>query len=342
MNSKNIYFCNNYDNYNFKTKRNWRCDNKYEPFVYIIQEKKTGIKYIGSKTAKNCLESCLGTTYFTSSKKFDWKSDPDSFEILNIYKCASNHDAIILEAYLIENLNAVFNEEYFNRSKAGKSFNSSGLKRKITEKTRQRMKEAAKHRKIHKHTIKALHKSIKNSIWIHNKKLKLNKRIKISEFHSYNNWEKGRYVSDQFRKCLIQNGKNRKNKKLKPFTKEHRNNIGKTSKGKVPVIDTETGNKFKCDINDPNYISGKYIHVTKGKKLSEERKQKVRGFIVVKEIISGKVFRCKTNDPKYISGEYVPAMKGETIVCPHCGKEGGKTIMKRWHFDNCKFINQNI
>jgi len=23
-------------------------------------------------------------------------------------------------------------------------------------------------------------------------------------------------------------------------------------------------------------------------------------------------------------------------TCPHCGKEGGERIMKRWHFDNCK------
>lgn len=26
----------------------------------------------------------------------------------------------------------------------------------------------------------------------------------------------------------------------------------------------------------------------------------------------------------------------EKIVCPHCGKLGGKNTMGRWHFDNCK------
>jgi hypothetical protein len=25
------------------------------------------------------------------------------------------------------------------------------------------------------------------------------------------------------------------------------------------------------------------------------------------------------------------------VKCPHCGKEGGHTNMKRYHFDNCKF-----
>lgn len=28
------------------------------------------------------------------------------------------------------------------------------------------------------------------------------------------------------------------------------------------------------------------------------------------------------------------------LTCPHCGKEGGYQIMKRWHMDNCK--NKNI
>jgi len=27
----------------------------------------------------------------------------------------------------------------------------------------------------------------------------------------------------------------------------------------------------------------------------------------------------------------------ELVKCPHCEKTGGKPVMKRWHFDNCKF-----
>lgn len=27
----------------------------------------------------------------------------------------------------------------------------------------------------------------------------------------------------------------------------------------------------------------------------------------------------------------------DLATCPHCSKEGGERIMKRWHFDNCKF-----
>ena len=35
----------------------------------------------------------------------------------------------------------------------------------------------------------------------------------------------------------------------------------------------------------------------------------------------------------------IPHNKGvadKKVKCPHCGKEGGRSIMKRWHFENCK------
>lgn len=30
-------------------------------------------------------------------------------------------------------------------------------------------------------------------------------------------------------------------------------------------------------------------------------------------------------------------MPKESVVCPHCKKSGGKPVMSRYHFDNCKF-----
>lgn len=129
MNNKSIYLCSNYNEYTFKTKRIWRTDRVYEPFVYVIREVETGIKYIGSRTQyvdRKCLESDLGTIYFTSSKILDWKSHHSKFEIIKIISCASNHDAIILESMMIDEANAVYSEQYYNKSKAGKIFNSSG------------------------------------------------------------------------------------------------------------------------------------------------------------------------------------------------------------------------
>ncbi|WXB47905.1 head-tail adaptor [Vibrio phage VB_VaC_TDDLMA] len=33
--------------------------------------------------------------------------------------------------------------------------------------------------------------------------------------------------------------------------------------------------------------------------------------------------------------------KDQVVLCPHCGKKGGSSIMKRWHFDKCKY-KENI
>ena len=38
------------------------------------------------------------------------------------------------------------------------------------------------------------------------------------------------------------------------------------------------------------------------------------------------------------------AFKGkklELVTCPHCTKTGGKPVMNRWHFNNCKQKEKN-
>lgn len=131
MISKNIYISTKecYESYNFTTNRYWRSDGKYEPFVYIIYEESTGMSYIGAKFSKNCKEVDLGTKYFTSSRIIDWKKNLDSFKILEIIRCGSNHDAIILERILIEKHNAVYSNLFYNQAHPNIGFN--GGKRKM-------------------------------------------------------------------------------------------------------------------------------------------------------------------------------------------------------------------
>ena len=34
--------------------------------------------------------------------------------------------------------------------------------------------------------------------------------------------------------------------------------------------------------------------------------------------------------------------KQPIISCPICGKEGGQSLIRRWHFDNCKYKDVNL
>jgi hypothetical protein len=55
------------------------------------------------------------------------------------------------------------------------------------------------------------------------------------------------------------------------------------------------------------------------------------------------ISKVTTGKPKYRSQEHNDrigaahrGVKEEIVTCPHCGKTGGGSVMKQWHFDNCK------
>lgn len=119
----------------------------YEPFCYIVKDHETGKKYIGSRTifkGRKCLESDLGSVYFTSSKlvKGNWEANKSRFEIIEIIPCGSNREAMQLEEKLIEKYNAVNSEEYLNIGNAGRNFNTSGLE--FSDKSKEKMSEKRK------------------------------------------------------------------------------------------------------------------------------------------------------------------------------------------------------
>ena len=41
------------------------------------------------------------------------------------------------------------------------------------------------------------------------------------------------------------------------------------------------------------------------------------------------------NNPMYGIPSPYKGLPVEVVVCPHCGKSGGKPAMGRWHFKNC-------
>lgn len=104
----------------------------YEPFVYVIKEVSTGYFYIGSKTSfltRKCLESDLGSNYFTSSAyiKQKWLNDHASFIIVMIESCETSKEAFEREIELIELNNAVKSNFFLNKNKGGVEFNTTGL-----------------------------------------------------------------------------------------------------------------------------------------------------------------------------------------------------------------------
>lgn len=145
--------------------------------------------------------------------------------------------------------------------------------------------------------------------------------------------------------------------------------------GKIAVQDNN-GKCFSVDKNDPRYLSGKLVGVTKGLamfknsngdtfQVSPDDKRVTSGELVgirygtthsniTKEKMSksnvgmipvrdkdGNKFRVAKDDLRYMSGELVFHSKGQTrtlklVKCPHCGKEGKGGNMTRYHFSNCK------
>jgi hypothetical protein len=69
--------------------------------------------------------------------------------------------------------------------------------------------------------------------------------------------------------------------------------------------DKLASNKGK-KLNEAQYQA--FVMSNKGKKLNEEQKAKLR----------------------------TPKGQQAQIECPHCKKQGGQSLMKRWHLDNCK------
>lgn len=102
-------------------------------------------------------------------------------------------------------------------------------------------------------------------------------------------------------------------------------NIMLGGKGSMGREHTE---EAKEKISKANKGENNYWH---GKKLPEEVKQKISKAIKGKKV--SKETKKKMSDAKK---GIAPKTSKIKVKCPHCEKEGQKTVMHRWHFDNCK------
>lgn len=105
----------------------------------------------------------------------------------------------------------------------------------------------------------------------------------------------------------------------KKLTKETRIKISESNKGIARPKDAE----YRRKISDG--LKGNTNR--RGKKTSDSAKEKIRE-ARAKQVI--------TDETKKKISEALKGKKHEKVTCDHCGKVGGVTGMKRWHFDNCK------
>ena len=130
-------------------------------------------------------------------------------------------------------------------------------------------------------------------------------KLKIANSGKNNGFFGKSHSEEQKNKWSLQ----RRGKPAPPRTKEHKRKLSESNKGKTHSPETKQKMSL-AKIGKP----GNRI----GKKFTEEQLENVK----------------KANK---IIGQKRRGIKQKQITCPHCGKTGGQSTMKQWHFDNCKF-----
>jgi len=119
------------------------------------------------------------------------------------------------------------------------------------------------------------------------------------------------------------------------------------------VIVKDSNNKtFRVHVNDPRYLSGELIsvnvgktHSTKSKQLMSDKQFAAGGYGPKKHSVETIIKMSKssmghevTEETKLKLSKANKGRKFKTVKCPHCEVTGAITIMKRWHFNNCRNI----
>lgn len=116
------------------------------PFYYIVGWSDENKYYIGSRYAKGCNPSDLGTKYFTSSKlvQAKWKEKaPDIVQVLMTFD--TREQALEWEQTALRNFNAHKNPMFLNLAIQGPQFTT--IKRIWTDEQRKKQSERAKGKK---------------------------------------------------------------------------------------------------------------------------------------------------------------------------------------------------
>ena len=115
--------------------------------------------------------------------------------------------------------------------------------------------------------------------------------------------------------------------KGRPCSEETREKIRQGNLKRAPAS-TETRSKLSAAAKRRKGFTpegrAKVVESNKSRVWTEEMKQKLRDYNLGKPNTSQK------------------GIPQERLICPHCRLSGGKSAMKRWHFDKCKSLKVNI
>jgi hypothetical protein len=118
-----------------------------------------------------------------------------------------------------------------------------------------------------------------------------------------------------------------------PLSEEHKRKLGERRKGKKHSEESKANMskalKGKKLSEEHSANMSKARRGEKRKPCSEETKANISKGKKGKEVSS----ESKANLSKALKGK-----PQKTIICPHCGTSGGKSLMVRWHFNNCKHL----
>lgn len=126
-----------------------------------------------------------------------------------------------------------------------------------------------------------------------------------------------------------------------PRTEEWRKKIGAAHRGKI--VSDETRQKLSASVKASGYVispeaRAKIAETHRGHKRSlgyrhtDEWKHQAS---LSRKGNKSRLGQTRSAEERLKSSIALAGRKQETLICPHCFKEGGNA-MKRWHFDKCR------
>jgi len=269
------------------------------PYTYLIGWTHLNIWYCGCRYARDCHPKDFWVTYFTSSvyvSEFIKKhGEPDYRSIRKIF---TDEDYVTRvkrcqkwEDTFIRRVGAVRNDNWLNKSRAGKSFQSSGMTTVVDPITNKNIQISIKHPDFINGKLNVPWKGTA-VVNINDGK---NTRLPINDYRV----QEKIFRSPTLGKTTVYD---HCGVPIRTTTNDPRIKSGELSgktKGKV-LIKNSNGEIFYVKTDDERILTGEFNYLT-------------NGMMCVKDKY-GNTFQAAVNDPLVLSGEWVHHSKGEITV----------------------------